>query len=102
MADGDAGEMPQVSFGGFSVEGMDDPLAPRRDIDDVETVDGDAPPIRDLPGDPSMRGYPLGRTVLAGTSSLRGGAAVAFRVAVAVVLLVIAVGAALVLLRALL
>ena len=51
MTDGDRDDDLGVSFGGFSIEGLEDPLAPRRDPepdDHVEEIDPDPAPMVDL------------------------------------------------------
>jgi len=71
MADGVRDDDLGVSFGGFSIEGLDDPLAPRHPPepdDHVEEIDPDPAPMVDLVGHDTGRLPWFGATPWSGSS----------------------------------
>ena len=80
-----------VSFGGFAVEGLEDPLAPRHEPEYVEEIDDDPAPFASFEPDPGRLPW-LGARPWSGTSDLRRPRGNAARLVVTALVGVLAVG----------
>ena len=80
-----------VSFGGFAVEGLEDPLAPRHEPEYVEEIDDDPAPFAGFESDPDRLPW-LGARPWSGTRDLRSPRGSAARRVVTALVVVLAVG----------
>ncbi|HEX5586451.1 MAG TPA: hypothetical protein VFZ17_04035 [Acidimicrobiia bacterium] len=90
----DGDEQPEPSFGDFSIEGMQDPLAPRARMEYVEEVDPDPAPFVDLLEHDSDRLPWFGASPWSGPSDLIPGPRRVSRAVVTVAATSVVLGAA--------
>ena len=90
----DGGEQLEPSFGDFSIEGMQDPLAPRAPSEYVEELDPDPAPFVDLVEHDSDHLPWLGASPWSGASAGPDGPRRTTRTVVAVATLGVVMGAA--------
>jgi hypothetical protein len=90
----DGEEQPEPSFGDFSIQGMQDPLAPRTRIEYVGEIDSDPAPLGDLVEHDSDRLTWFGAPPWSGSTDLAEGPRRASRAVLTVAAASVVLGAA--------